>query len=334
MKISVTKKNKLSGIISIEVEKKDYEQKVQDVLKRYSKTANIPGFRKGFVPMGLVKKQYGNAVKVDEINKLLDANLKKYIQEEKLDILGGPIPEVDNKIDWNSDKINFDFEIGYTPEFKVNLKPKKPITMFEVKADKKMVDNQIKNIQSQYGKLISKKTIEKIIYKKSKVALDQYKKIVGNKNNKFVSENSKKEEINEEKLIDNLIDTEEEEDITNTDSKIKQNKLGINITYNLDEVLNWCDAVIALRIQLERMHLGRIPSKREYHSEFGLTFERISKLKKDIVIMHPGPMNRGVEIDSKVADSDNAVILDQVLNGVASRMSILYLLLGEGDMEI
>ena len=107
MKISVTKKNKLSGIISIEVEKKDYEQKVQDVLKRYSKTANIPGFRKGFVPMGLVKKQYGNAVKVDEINKLLDANLKKYIQEEKLDILGGPIPEDDNKIDWNSDKINF-----------------------------------------------------------------------------------------------------------------------------------------------------------------------------------------------------------------------------------
>ena len=161
MKISITKKNKLSGIISIEVEKKDYEQKVQDVLKRYSKTANIPGFRKGFVPMGLVKKQYGNAVKVDEINKLLDTNLKKYIQEQKLDILGGPIPEVDNKIDWNSDKINFDFEIGYTPEFKVNLKPKKPITMFEVKADKKMVDNQIKNIQSQYGKLISKKTIEK-----------------------------------------------------------------------------------------------------------------------------------------------------------------------------
>ena len=161
MNISITKKNKLSGIISIEVEKKDYDQKVQDVLKRYSKTAKIPGFRKGFVPIGLVKKQYGNAVKVDEINKLLDTKLKKYIQDEKLDILGGPIPEVDNEIDWNSDNINFDFEIGYTPEFKINLKPKKAITMFEVKADKKMVDNQIKNIQSQYGKLISKTIIEK-----------------------------------------------------------------------------------------------------------------------------------------------------------------------------
>ena len=161
MKISITKKNKLSAIISIVVEKNDYEQKVHDVLKRYSKTANIPGFRKGFVPLGLVKKQYGNTVKVDEINKLLDTNLQKYIQDEKLDILGGPIPVIDNEIDWNSDKINFDFEIGYTPEFKINLKPKKAIIMYEVKPDKEMIDNQIKNIQSQYGKLISKTTIEK-----------------------------------------------------------------------------------------------------------------------------------------------------------------------------
>ena len=90
--------------------------------------------------MGLVKKQYGNAVKVDEINKLLDSSLKKYIQDEKLDILGGPIPCTDNEINWSSESINFDFEIGYTPEFKVNLKPKKPITKYEVKADKDMHD--------------------------------------------------------------------------------------------------------------------------------------------------------------------------------------------------
>ena len=160
MKITLNKKNKLSGIISIEIEKNDYEQKVNDVLKKYSKTAKIPGFRKGFVPIGLVKKQYGNAVKVDEINKLLDSTLKKYIQDEKLDILGGPIPHMDNDINWDSEIINFDFEIGYTPEFKINLKPKKPILKYEVKADKKMVDGQIKNIQSQYGKLISKPKVE------------------------------------------------------------------------------------------------------------------------------------------------------------------------------
>ena len=160
MKITLNKKNKLTGIITIEINKDDYEQNVNDVLKRYSKTAKIPGFRKGFVPIGLVKKQYGNAVKVDEINKLLDSSLKKYIQDEKLDILGGPIPHMDNDINWDSEIINFDFEIGYTPEFKINLKPKKPILKYEVKADKKMVDGQIKNIQSQYGKLISKTKVE------------------------------------------------------------------------------------------------------------------------------------------------------------------------------
>ena len=160
MKISISKKNKQTGVINVEVEKNDYETKVNDILKRYTKTAKIPGFRKGHIPMGLVRKQYGSAVKVDEINKLLDSELKKYIQEEKLDILGGPIPSYE-AIDWDLDTINFDFEIGYTPEIKLNFKPKKPIFRYEVKADKKSVENQIKNIQDQYGKLISRLKIEK-----------------------------------------------------------------------------------------------------------------------------------------------------------------------------
>ena len=160
MRISISKKNKQTGVINVEVEKNDYETKVNDVLKRYTKTAKIPGFRKGHIPMGLVRKQYGTAVKVDEINKLLDSELKKYIQDEKLDILGGPIPLYE-AIDWNLETINFDFEIGYTPEIKLNFKPKKPINRYEVKADKKSVESQIKNIQDQYGKLISKSKIEK-----------------------------------------------------------------------------------------------------------------------------------------------------------------------------
>ena len=160
MKISISKKNKQTGVINVEVEKNDYETKVNDVLKRYTKTAKIPGFRKGHIPMGLVRKQYGSAVKVDEINKLLDSELKKYIQDEKLDILGGPIPLYE-AIDWNLETINFDFEIGYTPDIKLNFKPKKPINRYEVKADKKSVESQIKNIQDQYGKLISKSKIEK-----------------------------------------------------------------------------------------------------------------------------------------------------------------------------
>ncbi len=105
-------------------------------------------------------------------------------------------------------------------------------------------------------------------------------------------------------------------------------ELGATVNGDADEVLAWGDAVNVLRIQRERMADGIIPSVREYRSRFGITNERLARLKKEIVILHPGPMNRGVEIDSDVADSDQAIILDQVLNGVAIRMSVLYHLLG------
>ncbi len=104
--------------------------------------------------------------------------------------------------------------------------------------------------------------------------------------------------------------------------------LGVNVNYDINEVIEWADAINVLRIQRERMDGGLLPSIREYRNLFGISKQRLSEHKKEIVIMHPGPMNRGVEIDSAVADSDQAIILDQVLNGVASRMAILYLLLG------
>jgi aspartate carbamoyltransferase catalytic subunit len=105
-------------------------------------------------------------------------------------------------------------------------------------------------------------------------------------------------------------------------------KLGVKVSSNIDEVIDWADAVNVLRIQMERMGVGLFPSVREYRSLFGITAERLQKHSKKLVVMHPGPMNRGIEIDSMVADGKNAIILDQVLNGVASRMAILYLLLG------
>jgi len=104
--------------------------------------------------------------------------------------------------------------------------------------------------------------------------------------------------------------------------------LGVNVNYDINEVIEWADAINVLRIQRERMDGGLLPSIREYRNLFGISKQRLSEHKKEIVIMHPGPINRGVEIDSAVADSDQAIILDQVLNGVASRMAILYLLLG------
>jgi len=103
-------------------------------------------------------------------------------------------------------------------------------------------------------------------------------------------------------------------------------ELGVVVNHNINEVLDWADAINVLRIQRERMGKGLIPSIREYRSLFGITSTRLKTLKKEIVVMHPGPINRGVEIDGVVADGDQAIILDQVLNGVASRMAILFLL--------
>lgn len=109
--------------------------------------------------------------------------------------------------------------------------------------------------------------------------------------------------------------------------------IGVTVNHNVDEVLEWADAVNVLRIQRERMGVGIIPSVREYRRHFGITTDRLARHKKEIVILHPGPMNRGVEIDSDVADGDQAIILDQVLNGVAVRMSVLYHLLGPLQAE-
>jgi len=100
------------------------------------------------------------------------------------------------------------------------------------------------------------------------------------------------------------------------------------VTWRIEEAIEGADAIMMLRIQLERMTGGFFPTTREYHRRFGLTEERVRRAKKDVLIMHPGPLNRGVEIASEVADGPFSVILDQVTNGVAVRMAVLYLLLG------
>ena len=105
-------------------------------------------------------------------------------------------------------------------------------------------------------------------------------------------------------------------------------KLGVQVSYNLDEVIAQVDVLNVLRIQLERQESGLFPSLREYHNYYGITRQRLEKASKPITIMHPGPINRGVEIASDVADSEHSVILDQVTNGVAVRMAVLYLLAG------
>jgi aspartate carbamoyltransferase catalytic subunit len=103
-------------------------------------------------------------------------------------------------------------------------------------------------------------------------------------------------------------------------------ELGVKVSNNLDEALLWCDAANMLRIQLERQDVQYFPSLREYSMRFGLTQKKLDNINKEIVILHPGPINRGIEISSEVADGKNSVILPQVENGVAIRMAVIYLL--------
>ena len=103
-------------------------------------------------------------------------------------------------------------------------------------------------------------------------------------------------------------------------------KLGVEVINNFDDALQWCDVVNMLRIQNERMNKSFFPSVREYVKLYGLNNERLSKLDREIIVMHPGPINRGVELTSEIADSRNSIILDQVENGVAIRMAVIYLL--------
>jgi trigger factor len=155
--MNITRENSdaLNAVIKVDIAKKDYEDKVNKILSDYRKTANIPGFRKGHVPMGLIKKQYGKAVLIDEVNKLLQDALGNYLVEEKLDVLGNPLPKMQDKLDWDSEVFSFEFDLGLAPEFEVDLKSKKPITHYQITASEKMLDEQILTIQKQYGRLKS-----------------------------------------------------------------------------------------------------------------------------------------------------------------------------------
>lgn len=160
--MNITKKDidKLNAVLTVEISKDDYSGNVEKVLNNYRKTANIPGFRKGHIPMGMVKKQYGKAVLVEEVNKILQESLQKYLTEEKLNVLGNPLPKNESEINWDADDYSFEFDLGLAPDFDVDVKGKE-VTHYKIVADEEMLNNQVKTIRKQYGKLTSKNEVEK-----------------------------------------------------------------------------------------------------------------------------------------------------------------------------
>jgi trigger factor len=160
--MNITRNNvdALNAIVTVEVAKNDYAGKVNKVLADYRKNAAIKGFRKGTVPMSLIQKQYGKAILLEEVNKLLQDNLNKYLVAEKLDILGNPLPKVTEDFNWDVEDYKFEFELGLAPEFTVDLAAKNSLVQYKIVADDKMLNDQVARIQKQYGKLIAKDTVE------------------------------------------------------------------------------------------------------------------------------------------------------------------------------
>ena len=154
MKITQGKAKNMMTTIKIEVTESDYSEKVTDILKRYRKDAVVAGFRKGKTPMSIIEKQYKTSVIVDEVNKLLQDSLYKHITENKVKVLGSPMPLSDNEIDWknNSDFI-FEYEVGLAPEFDVKISKKDKLDFYKIEADKKLVDNYCNDIAKRYGKM-------------------------------------------------------------------------------------------------------------------------------------------------------------------------------------
>lgn len=189
MNITKNQLDPLNAEINITLDQADFKSKVETILLDYKKKANVPGFRKGHVPMGMIKKQYGKGVLIEEVNKLIQESLNEYLTKEKLAILGNPLPKaLPETFNWDAPTLSFDFEIGLSPEFEVALKTKKSITSYKITADKKMIDDQIVSIGKQYGKISPEKAVTATaeitgtfkeaatgIDKKATISLDQIK---------------------------------------------------------------------------------------------------------------------------------------------------------------
>ncbi len=244
--MNITKKNidDLNAVITIEIVKSDYSEQLEKEMWQYRKTAALPGFRKGSAPVSVIEKKYRKPALLEAINKLVQASLNKYLQENKMNILGNPIPKADETIDWDGDDFTFEFEIGLTPQFEINLDAAQNVVKYKVVANDELLDEQVARIQKQYGKLISQgevtadtdvtitfKNEEKEIENTATIALDEFKNketadsLLGKKVEDVVTLNTKDLFKDDHKLMEYL--GVSHDDVHN---------LAIDVTATIDEI--------------------------------------------------------------------------------------------------
>ncbi len=154
MNVNTTKTGDLTATITVAIKHADYQQKVSDKLKGYRKKANIPGFRPGMVPTGLIKKQYGKPVLIEEVNHILQHALTDHIKAEQLDILGNPMPVEQRDIDWDTQKdFSFDFEVGFAPSIDLPKLENIKVPYIKIEADQSMIDRYVMDYAKRFGKM-------------------------------------------------------------------------------------------------------------------------------------------------------------------------------------
>ena len=245
----------LTTQISIKIDEKDYAEKVEQKLKEYRKNMELPGFRKGKVPMNLVKQKYERALIADEVNNQMQEALNNYLQENKIAILGYPIPSKDQKeIDWaTTNEFEFNYDLGLAPEIDVDLSKIEGVTAYKITADKKMVDKEVEQIQQQYG---SFSDIDEI--KKDSFVLGTF--------------------TNEEEGINSQTTVKMEDLTTQAQKALIGKKKGDEVEFQSDKLYKDPHTMMhALNIDHDRVHGLKVPLKFKVEGAFELKPAEINK---------------------------------------------------------
>ncbi len=288
MNITKQKVDDLNAIIKVQMDQADYQENVDKVLKDHRKNANIPGFRKGHVPMGMIKKQVGVSVMVDEINKILSESLHKFITEEDLNLLGNPLPKLDEQhtIDWTNQKdFEFSYEIGIAPEFNVDVVSKLKLDYYKIKVADKDVDKYISDVAKRYGKMSNPEAAEA-----DDMVFGKFEELDG-------TGNVKEGGISHSSVI--IIEAV-------TDKKVQKSLVGAkaNDTYEIDP------KVVSANPQDQAAAIGVDASKLDgIISKFKFTVEKINKiipaeLNQELFdkVYGPGTVKDEKEFRAKVSD--------------------------------
>ncbi len=156
MNITQEKINNLNSVLTVKIQPEDYRERVEKAIKSQAKKAKLPGFRPGMVPSSHIKRMYGKSILVDEINNLLSDTLNNYINENKLEVLGQPLPKVDDGKEFNwdyNDEFEFNYELGLAPDFELNFSPSDKLPYYQIKVDAETLDSRTKNLRKSYGKM-------------------------------------------------------------------------------------------------------------------------------------------------------------------------------------